>query len=41
MGEHIRTSLSDVLGMAILIGSAMAGEKLLLALASSGLLDFI
>ncbi|MET1138927.1 YhfT family protein, partial [Bacillus subtilis] len=24
MGEHIRTSLSDVLGMAILIGSAMA-----------------
>ncbi|WP_271725853.1 YhfT family protein [Bacillus paralicheniformis] len=28
MGEHIRTSLSDVLGMAILIGSAMAGEKI-------------
>lgn len=28
MGEHIRTSLADVLGMAILIGSAMAGEKI-------------
>lgn len=28
MGEHIRTSLADVLGMAILIGSAMAAEKI-------------
>ncbi|MDA7026782.1 YhfT family protein [Bacillus sp. CLL-7-23] len=28
MGEHIRTSLSDVLGMAILIGSAMAAAKI-------------
>lgn len=28
MGEHIRTSLTDVLGIAILIGSAMAGEKI-------------
>lgn len=28
MGEHIRTSLADVLGIAILIGSAMAAEKI-------------
>ncbi|WP_040978512.1 YhfT family protein [Oceanobacillus jeddahense] len=28
MGEHIRTSLADVLGMAILIGSAMASEEI-------------
>ncbi len=28
MGEHIRTSLADVLGMAILIGSAMASEQI-------------
>src|SRR5699024_12563574 len=28
MGEHIRTSLTDVLGIAILVGSAMAGEEI-------------
>ncbi|MEK6456134.1 YhfT family protein [Caldifermentibacillus hisashii] len=28
MGEHIRTSLTDVLGIAILIGSAMAAEEI-------------
>lgn len=28
MGEHIRTSLTDVLGIAILVGSAMAGEQI-------------
>lgn len=28
MGEHIRSSLTDVLGIAILVGSAMAGEQI-------------
>lgn len=28
MGEHIRTSLTDVLGMAILIGSALAADQI-------------